>query len=69
MEQGKGSGSGTPVYVDSGDENPDSYNKMRYHASKMDLNLRILRDQMVSIVDDKRRVFFSFVLLFFSFKV
>lgn len=49
MEQGKGSGTGTPVYMDSGDENPDSYNKMKFHASKMDLNLRILRDQMVSI--------------------
>ena len=50
MEQGKGSETGTPVYMDSGDENPDSYNKMKFHASKMDLNLRILRDQMVSIL-------------------
>ncbi|XP_072181669.1 uncharacterized protein [Diadema setosum] len=50
MEHGQGSGSGTPVNVDS-DENPDSYNKMKYHASKMDLNLRILRDQMSNLKD------------------
>ncbi|XP_072025324.1 uncharacterized protein [Amphiura filiformis] len=36
---------------DSDDETPQSYNKLKYHSSKMDLNLRILREEMAHLQD------------------
>ncbi|XP_022102537.1 stress response protein nst1-like [Acanthaster planci] len=32
-----------------GEDSPRDYNKRKYHASKMDLNLKILRDQMANL--------------------
>ncbi|XP_038054198.1 NK-tumor recognition protein-like [Patiria miniata] len=32
-----------------GEDSPSDYNKRKYHASKMDLNLKILRDQMANL--------------------
>ena len=34
---------------DSDEETPQSYNKLKFHHSKMDLNLKILREEMVCI--------------------
>lgn len=37
---------------DEDDDTSQSYNKLKYHSMKMDLNLRILKEEMVGVTKD-----------------